>query len=303
MTNLHSEPLPDLYDLWDYGNPAETAVRFRTLLPVAEQSGNVAYTVELLTQIARTQSLQGNFAEAHTILDQAHAMLTPELVIPHLRYLLERGRTFNSSGAVETAVPLFHEAFQAGQSVGPLADFYTVDAAHMLGIATASVAEQLEWNLVALDLARQSADPRTQNWRGSLLNNIGWSYFEAQENEKAVAIFQEALVWNQENRPDKPENIRIARWSVARVLRAMGRVAEALAMQEMLLAEIEAAEAVADGFVFEEIGECLWALGQAEVARPYFAQAYEQLSQVGWLVRTEPERLERLRSKSNWVIE
>jgi tetratricopeptide (TPR) repeat protein len=287
--------LPNLFDLWDYNDPAGTAVRFCELLSLAEQSGDVAYYLELLTQLARTQSLQGHFAEAHTILDEVEPGLTPQFPIAQIRYLLERGRTFNSAGEAATAVPLFQQAYDLGQQTGLVADFFTIDAAHMLGIAAASPEEQFQWNLIALEQARRSPDRRAQGWQGSLLNNIGWTYFDAGEYEQALAIFQEAVIWRQTNQPNNTTAIRIANWSVARVLRTLGRLDEALAMQQVILHEIETTGATSDGFVYEELGECLLALGQGEAARPYFAQAYTLLSQQTWLVKHEPTRLEKLK--------
>jgi hypothetical protein len=49
-----------------------------------------------------------------------------------------------------------------------------------------------------------------------------------------------------------------------------------------------------DGFVQEELGECLLALGREEEARSWFAQAYELLSQDAWLAASEPARIARL---------
>ena len=50
-----------------------------------------------------------------------------------------------------------------------------------------------------------------------------------------------------------------------------------------------------DGYVFEEIGECLLALKRADEARPYFAKAYEVLSKDSWLVEQESDRIKRLK--------
>jgi hypothetical protein len=50
-----------------------------------------------------------------------------------------------------------------------------------------------------------------------------------------------------------------------------------------------------DPFVEEEIGECLFALGKAEEAKPYFRQAYAALSHIDW-VAEDTQRLERLKS-------
>ena len=66
-------------------------------------------------------------------------------------------------------------------------------------------------------------------------------------------------------------------------------------MQRELLREHEA-EKTADGFVLEEIAECLHVLGRPDEARPFFARAYEELTRDAWLSEQEPERLERLRS-------
>jgi hypothetical protein len=50
-----------------------------------------------------------------------------------------------------------------------------------------------------------------------------------------------------------------------------------------------------DGFVFEEIGECLLALNRVAEARPYFSQAHEILAQEAWVAEKEPARLARLK--------
>src|SRR5258707_9826882 len=91
--------------------------------------------------------------------------------------------------------------------------------------------------------------------------------------------------------------IRIAVWAVARALRSLNRVEEALSKQMALKAEHEAS-GESDGFVFEEIGECLLALDRAKEAQPYFAKAHELLSQDLWLAEKELERLARLQELS-----
>ena len=69
----------------------------------------------------------------------------------------------------------------------------------------------------------------------------------------------------------------------------------ALAEQQALLAELEGL-GERDGFVFEEIGECLLALGRNDEARSFFARAHAKLADDVRLQTDEPERLERLRS-------
>ncbi len=88
---------------------------------------------------------------------------------------------------------------------------------------------------------------------------------------------------------------RTARWASAHTLRSLGRVKEALTAQRALLAETERA-GVTDGYILEEIGECLLALGRADEATSYFAQAFDALSTDDQLAEREPERLRRLRT-------
>jgi hypothetical protein len=74
----------------------------------------------------------------------------------------------------------------------------------------------------------------------------------------------------------------------------MNRVEEALSHQMKLEKEFESTNEK-DGYVFEEIGECLLALNRMKEAQPYFAEAYQLLSQDTSLAEQESARLERLR--------
>ncbi len=221
-------------------------------------------------------------------------MLTSDLSLPQISVLLERGCIFNSTGEVEMAVSLFTQACELGLQSGEIADFYTIDAAHMLGIVMPANDEQLKWNLLALGLTEQTAAPRAQNWRGSLLNNIDWTYHDRGDYQQALTIFEQAYAWYEENAKDKPERIRIARWCVARTCRSLERYEEALVLQEDLAAEYERLNEPPDGFVFEEIGECLLVLRRPAEARLYFFHAYELLSQMDWLAEDRLARLKKL---------
>lgn len=278
--------------LWNYDNPAETERQFRQLLPDAESCGDISYLAQLLTQIARTQGLQRQFDAAHQSLDIASKLLTDELQTAQVRYLLERGRVFNSSGNPDQARPLFLEAWELAQTAHE--DAYAVDAAHMLAIVSASD-EQMQWNLKAVALSESSSQPSARKWLGSLYNNIGWTYHDLGQYTEALAVFEKALRYREEQ--GEPSTIRIAKWCIARTLRSLGRTQEALDQQRALLAEHQAA-GTSDGYVSEEIAECLLILGKAEEARPYFAEAYAELSKDDWLVANESARLERLKSLS-----
>ena len=271
--------------LWDYNQPATTEARFRELLP--QLANDPARYAELLTQIARAQGLQRQFDEAHATLDGVEAQLADLPVRVRIRYLLERGRVYRSSGKVDAARPFFLEAWEVAQPAGE--DNYAIDAAHMLAIIEPP-AEQRRWHQLAIDLTEQTADPEAKKWAGSLNNNLGWSYFEEGEYTAALACFTKALAAREAQGKAGP--IHIARWSVAKTLRLLGRVDEALTIQEALAAAQGLGEP--DGYVYEELGECYLLRQETAKATSAFAQAYALLSQDSWLVANEGERLARL---------
>ena len=271
--------------LWDYNQPAATEARFRELLP--QLANDPARYAELLTQIARAQGLQRQFDEAHATLDGVEAQLADLPVRVRIRYLLERGRVYRSSGKVDAARPFFLEAWEVAQPAGE--DNYAIDAAHMLAIIEPP-AEQRRWHQLAIDLTEQTADPEAKKWAGSLNNNLGWSYFEEGDYTAALACFTKALAAREAQGKAGP--IHIARWSVAKTLRLLGRVDEALTIQEALAAAQGLGEP--DGYVYEELGECYLLRQETAKATSAFAQAYALLSQDSWLVANEGERLARL---------
>jgi len=281
--------LPDFDLLWDYNNPAASEEKFREVLPQFPDGNE---RLELLTQIARSQGLQRKFEQAHQTLDEIEGQLPVEVSRARVRYLLERGRVFNSSKHPDQARPFFERALKMAQELSE--DFHAVDAAHMLAIV-ADPASALDWNLRAIQMAESSADERARGWLGSLYNNTGWSYHDMGDYESALTIFQKA----ESNFSGKgsADKFRIAKWTVARCLRSLKRIEEALSKQMNLKAEFDAIGG-SDGYVEEEIGECLLLLKREEEARPYFAKAFELLSKDEWLVDNEPERVKRLKEMS-----
>jgi tetratricopeptide (TPR) repeat protein len=279
--------LPDFDSLWDYSNPAATETKFLELLPQFPEDDPAR--LELLTQIARTQGLQREFNDAHLTLDQVENQLSIESSRARVRYLLERGRVFNSSKHPDEARPFFEQALTMAQELKE--DFYTVDAAHMLAIV-ADPASSLDWNLSAIQMAESSADEKARGWLGSLYNNTGWSYHDMGDFESALKIFEKAESYFGEVR--RADRLRIAKWTVARCLRSMNRIDEALSKQMALKAEFDSI-GESDGYVDEEIGECLLLLKRENEAKPYFAKAYELLSQDKWMMENDAERMKRIK--------
>jgi tetratricopeptide (TPR) repeat protein len=288
---MSSQNLPDFDALWDYAHPDQTETKFGEILLRLPEDGPAF--LELLTQIARAQGLQRKFEDAHQTLDQVERRLGEVASRPRVRYLLERGRVFNSSGNPQQARPLFEQALDLATRLNE--DFYAVDAVHMLAIV-APPKQSLTLNLQAIKLAESSQEEKARNWLGSLYNNTGWSYHDIGDYGSALEIFEKAEAWQRsKGRVDKT---RIAAWCVARALRSLGQNEEALSRQMTLKAEFDAA-GESDGYVFEEIGECLLVLNRLEEARPYFLQAFELLKKDPGLAEKEPERLKRLNELGN----
>ncbi len=284
-------PRPDFDSLWDYDRPEASEAEFRRLLPAARASGDPDYLVQLLTQVARAQGLQMRFDEARRTLDEAEAMPTGEAGVASIRLLLERGRIFNSSKRHEESKALFREAWELARRVR--AEAFAVDAAHMLGIVETEEAS-VEWNQKAIAIAEASDDPKARRWLGSLYNNLAWTRHDGGDPAASLHLFQKALAAREAEGDAK--KIHVARWSVARALRSLGRLDEALAIQLRLLTE-----GTPDGYVHEEIAECLLARGEEKEAAPHFSAAFHALSSDPWLTRDEPGRLERMHLLSHRV--
>lgn len=265
----------DIRSLWNFNDPAASEAVFRANLTTAEDSDRL----ELLTQVARALGLQRRFEEAHAVLDELPQVGEPPVERWEAYALLERGRALNSSGRKAEARPWFEKA-----CASPHVDL-RIDALHMVAIVSEHE-EALQLNEQAIAEARASQDPAARRWLGSLLNNTAWSYHDLGKYDRALQLFEDALAYRQEQGDET--TIRIAQWCIGRCLRSLGRVTEALAVQQALNAE--------DGYVCEEIAECLLALGRPAEAAPHFAAAYEKLSSDPWLAEKEPERISRLKA-------
>ena len=286
-TRTRTGSLPDFDSLWDYDHPGPTEKKFRELLPTALESLNISYFAELLTQIARAQTMQGKFQEAKKTLDRVEKALPKARQGVSIRYMLERGRVLSSTGKPREAKPFFQDAYNNSRVFRM--DQHTIDAARMLSIAEPDKA--LDWNLQALELTEKSGDDKVRNGIGSLYNSIGWNYFDRKQYQESLFMLQKALEFYEQQ--GDPLKIRNAKWSVAKVLRFIDHTEEALEMQRGLFDEYQA-ERQRNGYVYEELAECLLALGQEMEAQEWFAAAYAELSKDPRINR-EQNRLNRIK--------
>jgi tetratricopeptide (TPR) repeat protein len=109
----------------------------------------------------------------------------------------------------------------------------------MVAITHAGTAEAIPWNERGLALARGSSDPKARALIPAMLNNSAWDLHDLGRYAEALPVFEEALSeWTARG---KPQQIRFAKWSVARCLRSLGKFQQALDAQRALEKEYAAA--------------------------------------------------------------
>ncbi|SDH68795.1 tetratricopeptide repeat protein [Paraburkholderia phenazinium] len=273
---LQAAPI-DVDQLWNWDSPATSEERFRAALAGAD--ANQSFILQ--TQIARTYGLRGQFAQARQILDDLKPKLARVSPEAQVRYYLERGRTFAS--AVSTAggasPETMREAREDYANAFRLArqyhlDALAVDALHMMAFVDTAPADQLRWDDRALSLALDSSDPKAQHWEASLRNNIGNALNDLNRHQEALDQFRIALALRE--RAGDAEATRQAWCSVGWTLRLLGRNAEALAIQQHLLAEYDA-NGTTNPDVLDELKEIYRATGDERDAAAYASrlQAYQ----------------------------
>ena len=259
----------DVEALWDFSDPAESERRFREAMSTA--TGDDALILQ--TQIARTLSLRERFEEAHDVLD---GLQVPSASVePQVRLLLERGRTLRSSGKPVEAEAPFRSAFELAESAN--LEFLAGDALHMIAVVQETPDTQIEWHRRTVDYAHGSVDVKAKAWEASALNNLGVTLSEVGRHDEALVAFRDGLAAYE--RAGRVDDIPVARWMVANMLRRLGRLDEAVAIQRALEEEFDAAGQT-DPYVYEELAELFTALGDRTKATHYRA-LHRQASETG----------------------
>jgi tetratricopeptide (TPR) repeat protein len=273
-----------LRPLWDFDDLDVTDRRFREQLAREDSDPGRA---EVLTQLARVHGLRGDFEAGDELIDDA-TLLAGSSTVARARIDLERGRLRRSSGDRDSALPLFESAFAIALEAEQ--EFVAADAAHMAALATPDRSGFVAWTNRGITLAEEYSD--ASYWLGSLLNNLGWNYYEAGEYALALDAFERALA-ARERTPESPEPIALARYAVGKALRALGRPDEAIPLVEQAVAWAEEAGRP-DGWYHEELAEEYAAAGRPDEASEHACRAIPLLETDDPSFAEDTERRARL---------
>ena len=127
------------------------------------------------------------------------------------------------AGDPEAARPLFDSAFATAIDTGQT--FIAADAAHMAALVAPDRDGFIAWTEREIELATKDEDAR--HWLGPLYNNIGWNYYDAGEFEDALISFRRGLEAREAD-GEEGASVEIARYTVGKALRALGRSDEAV---------------------------------------------------------------------------
>jgi tetratricopeptide (TPR) repeat protein len=276
----------------DFSRPELAEQSLRSMLAERSADGSALPDergLEILTQLARVQALQGDLDQAQDTLRTVAKHLPSEPASSlRLRYFLELGRVATLMRTPSRARPMFLDVWNEAQTRDR---FLAIDAAHMLAQIEPQKS-RVQWIESALGLALESSDPRVAGWRSSLHEALGWHFYELLRFDKARECFERARECARAQ--GNAERDIDASYALGKVLRASNRFDEALVIQLAVLAQLGRTRRVS-GLVHEEIAECLHALKRIEDARSHFAIAHEHLSKDTWLADNQPARLSRLK--------
>ena len=259
----------DLSSLWDFSRPDVSEQRFRAALLTASADDALI----LRTQIARSLGLRRDFERAREELRAVVKELDRAGAEARTRYFLELGRTYASAAhpaelqtpqASELARSAYRQAIELARTAS--LDGLAIDAIHMMAFVDTDAADQLTWAEEALRIVESSTQPAARRWEASIRNNLGHALHQLGRYDEALVQLRQAVAIRE--RGTSAEATRTAHWMVARTLRAMGRVDEALKIQLRLEREADLA-GKPDHYVFEELRLLYASKGEPDRARHY----------------------------------
>ncbi|HLD99524.1 MAG TPA: hypothetical protein VJB59_04655 [Bdellovibrionota bacterium] len=293
-----------LEQFWNPTEPNESEGSYRKLLAAAENgpTPDRSYLADLYSRIARAEAAQMKLKDAHASLKKAEHLLHQPGAAPRVSatilWHLETGRLEVLEKTPSQARSHLVIAWELATDSGE--DDLAVQIALMMS-AIEPQKQQQDWIIRAIGLAEDSPNQHVKRWLGSLYTALGWKQYDLRQFETALKTFEKAFGHLQIHGTRR--EVFVAKWSIGKVLRIMGRTELALGIQNDLLTELRAGGAGGAGIaggsrggrLFEELAECLHILKRTAEAQPYFELAYRELSTDTWVVDNQPVLLKRLK--------
>ncbi|MCA8940274.1 MAG: hypothetical protein KDB07_10710 [Planctomycetes bacterium] len=237
------------------------------------QSGEESLRLKVWSLAARAKTIQGNLTEGEPLLERARAAREGADADALASFGVVEGIFIRERGDKEAAKAYFIK----------LADFCeenqlyakAVDAIHHIAIV-APADEQEHWALKGIEAAERGGDA-TKGWLGALWNNLGWTYDEAGEHEKALDALLKAQVAHQANSGEYQKVAADA--FVAHALIHVGRIDEAEKLNDgvRVVSDAKLADKPDDAHWQERSFYCDWKNGEIARARGELAKAKEAL--------------------------
>lgn len=282
---------PDLDGFWDLKDLKNTENHIKAILSGDLVSPNKK-DLELLSQLVRVYCLQDEMLLAREILSHSkewlHKLSDQDKLRAEIRFHLEQGRYYNHAKIPKRAIEDFDRAWLKAETSDH--KDLAIDAAYMLSI-TLPAKQGKVWRAYAIEIAESSTGAVYRSWLSLLYMMEAWSAFDAHQFDRALSLFQKS--YEHADPLAFVGQLPYVRWGLARTLRAVGQVKEALEIQQEILLEQQRINRI-NGHVFLEIAECFLGLNEPEKAHPFYESAYNLLKEDKWYVDNYPHELARI---------
>ena len=281
--------------LFQSGSYADAGELYKQAVTAAEQDPGNESLVEALSMVARSHLIQDEADEGRPWIQRAEAVATPDQANDWSRFLSVRGRfEWKDRKDNAKATAIFKEMYE--YCITHALHDRAIDAAHMVAL-TGSQEEQVEWALKGIDAAEQGGH---DGWLGPLWNNLGWTYVELKQHDKAL----DALLKARHHHHQRSGVVQklAADIFVGQAYRLVGNldesekwINEAHQRARTLWAEHPDDDDFKErlGNTHEQLGELAAARGSMREALRHLEQSKELLSSAG-AEKWDPEGLRRL---------
>lgn len=240
----------------------------------ADLHGDSSVLTEAVAMIGRTYLITGKLAECDLLLKRAKRTADPDSPLGWSRYLGVRGRFEWQENRLEDARQTFNEMYDYCLTKG--LHERAIDATHMMAIVE-DLEGQVRWGLKGIKAAEKG---QVTQWLGPLWNNLGATYEDLENYDKALEAYKKAREYHYEHGDET--NRLIADWAVGHAYRLKGDYRQARKWLEPLL---QWSEQIGNheffGWTNRELGLMELDNGKYMRAVEYLVQAKNGLKQAG----------------------